>query len=133
MGTVNVRLRDIRKYLKKTQKDFGAKIGVSRDVISNLEYDRVEPSEIIIKSICREYGVAYDWLKYGDGEMFVGSDGESIAAVVDELMAGENETAKAVFRAFVKMDESDWLTVKKLILDISQDIKNEPGNKPGPV
>lgn len=123
MGMVNVRIRETRKALKKTQKDFGDKIGVSRDVMANLEYDRVEPSEIIIKSVCREYGVSYDWLKYGEGDMFVEDNEASIAAMVDELMAGENETAKAVFRAFVKMDESDWNTVKKLIIDISQEIK----------
>lgn len=123
MGMVNVRIRETRKALKKTQKDFGDKIGVSRDVMANLEYDRVEPSEIIIKSVCREYGVSYDWLKYGEGDMFVEDNEASIVAMVDELMAGENETAKAVFRAFVKMDESDWNTVKKLIIDISQEIK----------
>ena len=123
MGMVNLRIRETRKALKKTQKDFGDKIGVSRDVMANLEYDRVEPSEIIIKSVCREYGVSYDWLKYGEGDMFVEDNEASIAAMVDELMAGENETAKAVFRAFVKMDESDWNTVKKLIIDISQEIK----------
>ncbi len=123
MGMVNVRIRETRKALKKTQKDFGDKIGVSRDVMANLEYDRVEPSEIIIKSVCREYGVSYDWLKYGEGDMFAEDNEASIVAMVDELMAGENETAKAVFRAFVKMDESDWNTVKKLIIDISQEIK----------
>ena len=51
------------------------------------------------------------------------ADDESIAAAIDEMMAGENETAKAVFRAFAKMDESDWAAIKKLILAISDDLK----------
>ena len=123
MRRMNERIKKIRKSLGMTQKEFGETIGISRDVMANIENARVDPSESLIKLISITHNVSYDWLKYGEGEMYMDADDESIAAAIDEMMAGENETAKAVFRAFAKMDESDWAAIKKLILAISDDLK----------
>ena len=106
-----------------SQEAFGKRIGVSGAAISRIESGDRNVTESMIKLICREYNVSYEWLKYGEGEMYMDADDESIAAAIDEMMAGENETAKAVFRAFAKMDESDWAAIKKLILAISDDLK----------
>lgn len=46
------------------------RLGVSRDVISNLEYGRVQPKELVIKHICDLYGVNEQWIKDGNGPMF---------------------------------------------------------------
>lgn len=53
-----------------SQREFGEKLGVSRDVISNLEYGRVQPKELLLRHICDLYGVNEDWLKTGKGKMF---------------------------------------------------------------
>ncbi|WP_050698575.1 helix-turn-helix domain-containing protein [Anaeromassilibacillus senegalensis] len=64
------RIKAVREALKLSQREFGEKLGVSRDVISNLEYDRVQPKELQLRHICDLYGVNETWLKTGDGEMF---------------------------------------------------------------
>ena len=119
------RIKEIRLHpsVNLSQEAFGKRIGVSGAAISRIESGDRNVTESMIKLICREYNVSYDWLKYGDGEMYIDADDESIDAAIDEMMAGENETAKAVFRAFAKMDESDWAAIKKLILAISDDLK----------
>lgn len=61
--------KDIREALKLSQREFGEKLGVSRDVISNLEYDRVQP-KALLRHICELFGVSQNWLKAGEGEMF---------------------------------------------------------------
>lgn len=73
---MHTRIKALRKEIankcgKCTMEDFGERIGVSRDVIANLEYGRVEPNNIIIKSICREFDVNETWLRTGEGEMFL--------------------------------------------------------------
>ena len=56
--------------MKLSQREFGEKIGVSRDVISNIEYGRVQPKPLLIKHICDLYSVNEKWLMTGEGEMF---------------------------------------------------------------
>lgn len=64
------RIKDIREALKLSQREFGEKLGVSRDVVSNLEYDRVRPKELLLRHICKLFGVNQNWLETGEGEMF---------------------------------------------------------------
>ena len=118
--TIAERIKTIRKERGYSQRLFGEKLGTSRDVINNLENGRVEPTEIVVKAVCREYGVSYDWLKYGEGPQWAGPEEENIAGMVDELMAGENETAKAVFRAFARFDDRDWETIRKIAEELQK-------------
>lgn len=64
------RIKSIRKALKLSQREFGEKLGVSRDVISNIEYNRVSPKELLLRHICEMYNVNQHWLETGEGEMF---------------------------------------------------------------
>ncbi|MGP3783658.1 helix-turn-helix domain-containing protein [Paenibacillus sp. 1A_MP2] len=65
------RIKAIREALKMSQREFGERLGVSRDVISNLEYNRVPIKELMIKHICERYGVDERWLASGEGDMFL--------------------------------------------------------------
>lgn len=65
------RIKAVREALKLSQREFGEKLGVSRDVISNIEYDRVRPKELLLRHICQLYSVNEEWLKTGEGEMFL--------------------------------------------------------------
>lgn len=66
------RIKAIRTAFQLSQREFGERLGVSRDVISNLEYGRVPPKELLIRHICELYGVNQEWLLSGKGEMFAG-------------------------------------------------------------
>ena len=63
------RIKELRKSLGLNQTEFGAKIGVATSAISGYELGTISPSNAIIKSICREYGVSETWLRTGAGEM----------------------------------------------------------------
>ena len=64
------RVKAIREALKLSQREFGEKLGVSRDVISNIEYNRVPPKKLLLRHICELYNVNQQWLETGKGEMF---------------------------------------------------------------
>lgn len=70
------RIKTIREALKLSQREFGEKLGVSRDVISNIEYNRVPPKELLLRHICELYNVNQHWLETGEGEMFNGDPDE---------------------------------------------------------
>lgn len=71
------RIKAVRESLKLSQREFGERLGVSRDVISNIEYGRVQPKALLLKHICRLYRVNRHWLETGDGEMFEESPEET--------------------------------------------------------
>lgn len=111
------RIREIRDSLGLTRAEFGKRLGVSGDVINNLERGRVEPKEMIIKLICKEFGVSYQWLVNGNGEMN-DSDESEAQEIVDSVMTGDNEFAKKVLVAFARMSEEKWKLIREIIEEI---------------
>lgn len=119
------RIKELRKnHLHMSQESFGARLGVSRSVINNIERNalqRPEQKEPIYKLICKEFNVSYLWLTQGIEPMENESDYTSMAQI-DDIMAGENETAKSIFKAFAQLDEKEWALLARIIKDISKDI-----------
>lgn len=66
---MNTRIKELRNYLKLTQKEFGLKIGL-KSSISEIENGNAPITERTIISICSKFNVNESWLRYGKGEMF---------------------------------------------------------------
>lgn len=115
---MNERIKTLRKSLGLTQEEFSAKIGLSRNFITQIESGAKTPSDRTLKDICRIFNISYIWLTEGCGEMEESTD-RAIMARIDAIMTGENETAKNIFKAFSKLDESEWKLLEKIIDDIS--------------
>lgn len=79
--TQGERVLEIRKVLGLTMDKFGEKLGVQKSAISKIEKDKVNLSDQMVKLICREYNVNYDWLMDGEGDMF----SDLPQTVLDEL------------------------------------------------
>lgn len=79
--TQGERVREIRKELGLTLEKFGEKLGVKKNAISQLENGRNSLTDQMVKSICREYNVNYDYIMSGEGEMF----SDLPQTVLDEL------------------------------------------------
>lgn len=71
---MNERLKAIRENLKMSRAEFGEKLGISGDVVNNLERGRVEIKEDRIKLICSIFAINEKWLRTGEGEMYEDSD-----------------------------------------------------------
>lgn len=99
--TQGERVNQIRKTLDLTLEKFGEKLGVQKSSISKIEKDRVALSDQMAKSICREYNVNYDYLMYGEGEMF----DDLPQTIVDELCAQYdlNDFDKALIEMYVSL------------------------------
>lgn len=111
--TIGDRLKLLRKELKMTQTDFGERLGVKGNTITNYETGNRSLSEQTIRSICREFNVNKSWLLEGTDTMFVETD--KLEMLIAKTLAGQNETAVQLFKAFAELDESDWQIVQKII------------------
>ena len=106
---MNNRIREVREHFKLTQTEFGERLGVSRDVIGNIEYNRLKnpkQKEPIIKLICSTFGVNEIWLRSGEGEMFQAmTEDEELAAYLGDVM--HDETAS--FRRRLTIEMKNWM------------------------
>lgn len=112
--TLGERIKEVRKTVGLTQLEFGERIGIKGNTVTNYEADRREPQEVTLKAICDKFGINYEWLKYGKGEMISEVD-DDVLTLINKILSAEDETARQVFRAFANFDERDWQTIKKMI------------------
>ena len=68
--TENQRLKIIRKFLKETQEDFGASLGLTQAGYSDIERGKNSVSGKIKILLKREHNINLSWLETGEGEMF---------------------------------------------------------------
>ena len=67
---MNERLKQLRKALKSTQKEFAARLGTSWKRVSEWENGARGLTVSRICQICAEFNVRREWLEHGEGEMF---------------------------------------------------------------
>ncbi len=108
---MNGRIKHLRKeVLDMTQDDFSSKLGLSRNFIAQLETGAKVPSERTIKDICREYNVNENWLRTGEGEIFIElSRKDKIILWAAEALSGESEEYRNRFvDALDALSVDDW-------------------------
>lgn len=116
---MNERLKKLRKTLDLTQQEFADKLGVKRNTVAQWEIGRNEPSDAIIFSICREFDVNKEWLRTGEGEMFViRSDEEELAAFFGDILNDGSSFKKRFISALAALDTEDWEVIEKFINSI---------------
>ncbi len=90
---MNTRIKEIREKEGLTQEEFGKKIGAARNTIANYETGNRKPSNAVITSICREFGINDEWLRTGQGEMRIKDCQEERYSInIGKLQRADNET-----------------------------------------
>ena len=120
---ISERIRKVRGA--RSRKAFGEKMFVSQDVINNIERGRVEPSDMIIKAICKTYHVNENWLRTGEGGNDPVMDEPSHAAldqVADQYNLGELE--RIILETFITMPESDRRAFADIVHRAAERINN---------
>ncbi len=114
---MNKRLRELRKTLKLTQQQFGAKIGLTNTSIGNLENGVFNLTDRNISLICSTFNCNEDWLRFGKGEMFKPmSLDDEFAYLVGSLMAEDCNYKKKFIKSMLELDdELDWIIVNNLV------------------
>lgn len=110
------RIKELRKYLRLTQSEFGSKIGVKGNTITNYETGLRNPSEAVILSICREFNVNEEWLRTGEGEMFIHrTRTEKITDFAADILKDEEESfRRRLVEALSDLDVEEWELLEKI-------------------
>lgn len=121
------RIKELRKKLKLTQTEFGNRIGVKGNTITGYETGIRSPSEAVIVSICREFNVSENWLRTGEGEMFIQmTRDEEIAAFMGDVMAGESDNFRRRFIAMLsRLNADQWELLEQMVNEMSNETKKD--------
>lgn len=121
--TIGERIKAVRTDKKLTLEKFGEKIGIKKSSLSQIENGKVNVTDRVIKSICREFNVNEHWLLTGEGDMFLRlSRNDEIAAYVARVMKDEDAYYQQKMLAFLTKLSPEM--VQKLI-EVAEDILSE--------
>ena len=111
------RIKELRKALKMTQQEFADRLHIKRTNIGNYESGVSSPTDSVIALICREFGVSENWLRYGEGEMFIPMTlDEEIASFIGGIQADIEPTfQKRFISALAKLSPDDWKVIERYI------------------
>ncbi|HCO62550.1 MAG TPA: XRE family transcriptional regulator [Clostridiales bacterium] len=113
---MNDRIKSLRKQLGLTQEEFAARIRVKRGAIANYEIGRNEPVDSVLSLICREFRVNEQWLRTGEGEMFLPkSRNEELLAFVEQLAGSDsNDIRVQIATIMARLSSEDWEAVNRI-------------------
>ena len=99
-----------------TQQQFANRIGVSRNTIATYETSVRVPIEAVLLSICREVGVNEEWLRTGEGEMYIDITPDlELSRWFGQLLREEDNSFKKKFLLMLsKLTEEEWNSLQKV-------------------
>lgn len=131
MDTIASRIIKLVEVFGGNKSEFARKISVTPAYISKMskQPDSV-PSDRTIADICREFNVNEEWLRTGEGEMFVQrSRDEELSAFFGDLLSGQSDFKRRLIAVLSRLDESEWELLEKMadkLMDEMQKEKADP-------
>ena len=119
---MNARIKEVRSDLKLTQEAFAERIGLKRNSVAQIELGVRTPSNQVVLSICREFGIRRQWLEEGTGPMRQPETEDD--EIVDAVLAGDNEFVKAVIRGIAKTP-GGWDMMRDVFSAIQEELDKQ--------
>ena len=126
MEEIADRIKAVRKALGLTQDEFSSRIAIKRNTLAVIETQKRATSELVIKSICREFGVNLDYLLHGDEPMFAPKDVTTLDKI-EQHLTGDNPCVKAVFMELASLSDQEWEVMYKFMKKVVEDTQKEAG------
>lgn len=100
--------------IKKVQ--FAERIKVDQSFISQLVSGKRNPSDRTVADICREFNVDENWLRTGEGEMFVQlSEDAEFIQILSEIEVSDDDFIKALLRSYWRLSDNEKAAIHKLV------------------
>lgn len=118
------RIKEVRIIKGLTQVEFGIKVGVKGNTIGNYELGLRNPSDAVIFSICREFNISEDWLRNGQGEMFINLPQEDeYFKAATEISKSDDKMAMQALIEYWKLNDESKNLFKEYINNIVENSK----------
>lgn len=116
---MNERIKELRKALGLTLDKFGERLGVGKTAISKIENGERGVTDQMFKSICREFNVNENWLRTGEGEMFVQKTrDEEIASFINGIDGCTDSFKSRFIKMLASLDENEWKLLEEKAVEL---------------
>ena len=93
--------------LKKTV--FADKLNVSQAFVSQMCSGASQPSDRTIADICRTFDVNEEWLRTGEGDMFIQKTrDEQLSAFFGDILSGQPDFRRRFISALSRLSADEW-------------------------
>lgn len=113
---MNARIKEVREAKGLSQADFAELLNLKRNSISLIEVGKRNPSDRTILDICNKFNVSEEWLRTGEGEMFI----ETPSSTMDQLKKEFNLESfdyNLVYQ-YLKLDADQRQTVRDFFYNV---------------
>ena len=93
------RLREVRRTLDISQKDFAAQLNISSSFLSEIESGKTKPGYNFLTKLASEFNINPAWLLLGKGTMFLKDD--ETGSIADDAFGDHTESIKELLWYFV--------------------------------
>lgn len=120
---MNKRVKELRIELGLSAEKFGSRVGVTRSAISRIENGIVNVTEQMVLSICREFNVREEWLRYGSGKMFLDFTEDEFSKAAATL--SNDAFVRSLIIEYWKLDEDNKKLFRNFIHKLSDDMRGQ--------
>jgi len=82
---INQRIKELREKIGLNQREFSKLLSLSGGYIAGIEVNLRKVNDRLIKLIISQFGVNEEWLRLGNGEMFIKNETDEKAARILSL------------------------------------------------
>lgn len=118
------RIKKIRNDFNLTQTEFGERIGVKGNTITNYENGLRNPSDAVLLSICREFNVNEDWIRNGNEPVYKKGDGY-FSELLSKLEDSDDDFIKSLITVYMELDEDSKKALRKISEKMAEKYKRQ--------
>lgn len=119
------RIKQIRKNAGLTQEAFAQQLGIKRNTVATYETTSKVPMDSIITSICREFNVNENWLRYGHGEMYCYSDDDDEFQAAMKEINSHDPIVRQIILNYWHMNEAEKDQFWNFLKHLAPNVKGE--------
>lgn len=98
------RIKKIRKNANLTQQAFADRLGLKQNTIAVYEMGKSGISDAVITSICREFNINEEWLRYGTEPMTLPASAK-LSTYLGEISAGDDYLIQDIIEVYMELDQ----------------------------
>lgn len=127
METIGKRLKSLRKAVGLTQQKLADALGITQTTVGMWEVNKSTMTDRSTRQICATFGVSYDWLTTGTGEMFEQSDEQLVNGTM-QAYPQFGDLERRILENWIKLPHSKLEEIHETIQRCFVDDPNSDGD-----